>query len=108
MIHTGELIVVMSNQMLSNKEYNMLHVAWQSKSPDTLDYMAVHRIHSQKNFILYAEMNARLFRSSVLTSKATGYPLSYVTVKLTLGIALPSIKKSLIAETTVCFESSLD
>ncbi len=54
------------------------------------------------------EVNARLSRSSALASKATGYPLAYVSAKLALGATLPSLTNSVTAMTSACFEPSLD
>jgi hypothetical protein len=50
------------------------------------------------------QVNARLSRSSALASKATGYPLAFVSAKLALGNSLPSLKNSVTKVTTACFE----
>ena len=64
-------------------------------SSDTLDYYVI-------------EVNARLSRSSALASKATGYPLSYVAAKLSLGQNLAQIKNKVTKITQSCFEPALD
>ena len=37
------------------------------------------------------EINPRLSRSSALASKATGYPLAYMSAKIGLGYSLPEL-----------------
>uniref|UniRef100_T1PDM8 Carbamoyl-phosphate synthase n=1 Tax=Musca domestica TaxID=7370 RepID=T1PDM8_MUSDO len=110
-IHTGESIVVAPSQTLNNKEYNMLR----STALKVIRHFGVVgecniqyalNPYSEEYYII--EVNARLSRSSALASKATGYPLAYVAAKLSLGVALPSIKNSVTGVTTACFEPSLD
>ena len=60
------------------------------------------------HWLISAQVNARLSRSSALASKATGYPLAYVAAKLSLGQDLVSIRNSVTGTTTACFEPSLD
>lgn len=58
--------------------------------------------------VSFAQVNARLSRSSALASKATGYPLAFIAAKLGLNIPLNEIRNSVTKETTACFEPSLD
>ena len=54
------------------------------------------------------EMNPRLSRSSALASKATGYPLAYMSAKIGLGYGLHELTNTITKRTTACFEPSLD
>ncbi|XP_037937709.1 CAD protein [Teleopsis dalmanni] len=110
-IHTGESIVVAPSQTLSNKEYNMLR----STALKVIRHFGVvgecniqYALNPNSEEYYIIEVNARLSRSSALASKATGYPLAYVAAKLSLGVALPTIKNSVTGVTTACFEPSLD
>lgn len=110
-IHTGESIVVAPSQTLTNREFHMLReVAIRSArrmniigecniqyalNPDNGDYRVI-------------EMNARLSRSSALASKATGYPLAFVSTKLSLGKKLYEIPNSITKKTSAFFEPALD
>ena len=54
------------------------------------------------------EINPRLSRSSALASKATGYPLAYMSAKIGLGYNLSELVNRITKSTTACFEPSLD
>lgn len=110
-IHTGESIVVAPSQTLSNEDYHYLrklaikiirHVGIVGEcnvqyafDPESMDYRVI-------------EVNARLSRSSALASKATGYPLAFVAVKLGLGYGLFDLKNSVTKQTSAFFEPALD
>jgi len=110
-LHTGESAVVAPSQTLTNFEYHELRrisievvrslgIVGECNiqfalSPEKWDYRVI-------------EVNARLSRSSALASKATGYPIAYVSAKLALGKRLPELKNSVTNATTACFEPSLD
>lgn len=109
--HTGDNIVVAPSQTISNDEYHMLRSAalratghvgivgecniQYALSPDSARYVAI-------------EINPRLSRSSALASKATGYPLAYMSAKIGLGYSLPELVNRITKSTTACFEPSLD
>lgn len=110
-VHTGDNIVVAPSQTIDNNEYHMLRsAALRATShvgiigecniqfaldPDSDRYTAI-------------EVNPRLSRSSALASKATGYPLAYMSAKIGLGYALPELVNHITKSTTACFEPSLD
>ena len=110
-IHTGESIVVAPTQTLTSAEVNKLrelairivrHVGIVGEcnvqfafDTDSEDYRVI-------------EVNARLSRSSALASKATAYPLAFVSAKLGLGYGLPQLKNSVTHSTSACFEPTLD
>ncbi len=109
--HTGDNIVVAPSQTIDNAEYHMLrstalrataHVGIIGEcniqfalDPDSDRYAAI-------------EVNPRLSRSSALASKATGYPLAYMSAKIGLGYSLPELVNHITKTTTACFEPSLD
>ena len=109
--HTGDNIVVAPSQTLDNHEYHMLRSAalratkhvgivgecniQYALSPDSDRYAAI-------------EINPRLSRSSALASKATGYPLAYMSAKIGLGYNLSELVNRITKNTTACFEPSLD
>ncbi len=110
-VHTGDNIVVAPSQTLTNREYHILRSAGLratkhigivgecniqfALSPDSEKYVAI-------------EVNPRLSRSSALASKATGYPLAYMSAKIGLGYGLHELTNTITKKTTACFEPSLD
>ena len=110
-VHTGDNIVVAPSQTIDNHEYHMLRSAalratkhvgiigecniQYGLDPDSDKYVAI-------------EINPRLSRSSALASKATGYPLAYMSAKICLGYTLPELENRITKTTTACFEPSLD
>jgi len=110
-VHTGDNIVVAPSQTIDNHEYHMLRTAalratkhvgivgecniQYALAPDSDRYVAI-------------EINPRLSRSSALASKATGYPLAYMSAKIGLGYNLSELVNRITKNTTACFEPSLD
>ena len=110
-VHTGDNIVVAPSQTIDNHEYHMLRSAalratkhvgivgecniQYALAPDSDKYVAI-------------EINPRLSRSSALASKATGYPLAYMSAKIGLGYNLSELVNRITKNTTACFEPSLD
>ena len=110
-VHTGDNIVVAPSQTINNNEYHMLRSAGlratkhvgivgecniqYALDPDSDRYVAI-------------EINPRLSRSSALASKATGYPLAYMSAKIGLGYDLSELVNRITKSTTACFEPSLD
>jgi carbamoyl-phosphate synthase large subunit len=110
-IHTGESIVVAPSQTLSNSEYHKLRAL----SIKIIRHLGVigecnvqYALDPNSEDCLVIEANARLSRSSALASKATGYPLAFITAKLGLGYGLQQLKNSVTQTTTACFEPALD
>ncbi len=109
--HTGDNIVVAPSQTIDNNEYHTLRSAalratkhvgivgecniQYALDPDSDRYVAI-------------EINPRLSRSSALASKATGYPLAYMSAKIGLGYDLSELVNRITKTTTACFEPSLD
>ena len=103
--------MVAPSQTIDNNEYHMLRSAalratkhvgivgecniQYALDPDSDRYVAI-------------EINPRLSRSSALASKATGYPLAYMSAKIGLGYNLSELVNRITKNTTACFEPSLD
>jgi carbamoyl-phosphate synthase large subunit len=110
-VHTGDNIVVAPSQTLNNDEYHMLRSAAirAVKACNIIGECNIQFALSPTSEKYYAiEINARLSRSSALASKATGYPLAYMTAKIQLGYTLPELLNQITKVTTACFEPSLD
>ncbi len=110
-IHTGESIVVAPSQTLDDFEYQMLR-SIAIRTARHLGIVGECNIqfaldpHSRDYRVI--EVNARLSRSSALASKATGYPLAYVSARIALGATLPEIPNGVTGKTTAFFEPALD
>jgi carbamoyl-phosphate synthase large subunit len=110
-IHTGESIVVAPSQTLTNEEYhNLREIAIR-----TIRHLGIvgecniqYALNPVSGDYRVIEVNARLSRSSALASKATGYPLAFVSAKIALGKTLLEIDNSVTGVTKACFEPALD
>jgi len=110
-IHTGDSIVVAPTQTLTNSEYQMLRDA----SIRVIKGLGIigecniqFGLDPRSERYVAIEVNARLSRSSALASKATGYPLAYISAKLAVGYLLPELKNKVTGLTSSCFEPALD
>ncbi len=110
-VHTGDNIVVAPSQTLDNKEYHMLRSAAlrATKHIGIVGECNIQFALAQDSSRYVAiEINPRLSRSSALASKATGYPLAYMSAKIGVGYTLPELANHITKSTTACFEPSLD
>ncbi|MEJ2779127.1 carbamoyl-phosphate synthase (glutamine-hydrolyzing) large subunit [Stygiolobus sp. RP850M] len=110
-VHTGESTVIAPCQTLDNKEFqDMRSMAIDvAKSIDLVGECNVQFALDPKGYNYYViETNPRMSRSSALASKATGYPLAYVSAKLALGYDLYEVLNKVSGSTCACFEPSLD
>lgn len=110
-IHTGESIVIAPSQTLTNSEYYHLREV----AIRTVKHLGIigecniqYALNPENSDYRVIEVNARLSRSSALASKATGYPLAFVSTKLALNKKLYEIKNSVTKKTTAFFEPALD
>ena len=110
-VHTGDSIVVAPSQTLGDKEYQMLRTSalniitelgitggcnvQYALNPDSFEYCVI-------------EVNPRVYRSSALASKATGYPIAKVAAKIALGYTLDEIPNAITGKTYASFEPMLD
>ena len=109
--HTGDNIVVAPSQTIDNGEYHTLR----SAALRATRHVGIvgecniqYALDPESDRYVAIEINPRLSRSSALASKATGYPLAYMSAKIGLGYSLPELENRITRSTTACFEPSLD
>jgi len=110
-VHTGDNIVVAPSQTIDNHEYHMLRSAAlrATKHVGIVGECNIqYGLDTESDRFVAIEINPRLSRSSALASKATGYPLAYMSAKIGLGYTLPELENRITKSTTACFEPSLD
>ncbi|MEM5829146.1 MAG: carbamoyl-phosphate synthase (glutamine-hydrolyzing) large subunit [Candidatus Aenigmatarchaeota archaeon] len=93
-IHTGDSIVVAPSQTVDEETYQKLK-ATSFAVLRALNLVGECNIQFAVNYetneFYVIEVNSRLSRSSALASKASGYPIAYVTAKIAIGYNLPEI-----------------
>ena len=96
-VYTGDSIVVAPSQTLSNDDYFRLRQA----SIRIIRHLGVvgecnvqYALDPYSNQYCVIEVNARLSRSSALASKATGYPLAYVSCQTSIRGRFSRTEKS--------------
>ena len=110
-VHTGDNIVVAPSQTIDNHEYHMLRSAAlrATKHVGIVGECNIqYALDPESDRYVAIEINPRLSRSSALASKATGYPLAYMSAKIGLGYSLSELVNRITKNTTACFEPSLD
>jgi carbamoyl-phosphate synthase large subunit len=110
-VHTGDNIVVAPSQTIDNHEYHMLRSAAlrATKHVGIVGECNIqYALDPNSDRYVAIEINPRLSRSSALASKATGYPLAYMSAKIGLGYSLSELVNRITKTTTACFEPSLD
>jgi len=110
-VHTGDNIVVAPSQTIDNHEYHMLRSAAlrATKHVGIVGECNIqYAVEPNSDRYVAIEINPRLSRSSALASKATGYPLAYMSAKIGLGYNLSELVNRITKSTTACFEPSLD
>ena len=93
-VHTGDSIVVAPSQTVSDEEYRKLKATSFAvlRALDLVGECNIQfAVHPKTGEYKVIEVNSRLSRSSALASKATGYPIAYVTAKIALGYRLAEI-----------------
>lgn len=110
-VHTGDSIVVAPSQTLTDQEFHMLRTA----AFDIISALEVvggcniqFALDPDGNQYYVIEVNPRVSRSSALASKATGYPIAKIAVKLAVGQTLDEIINPLTRTTFASFEPALD
>jgi carbamoyl-phosphate synthase large subunit len=110
-VHTGDSIVVAPSQTLTDREFHMLRTA----AFDIVSGLEVvggcniqFALDPNSNQYYVIEVNPRVSRSSALASKATGYPIAKVAVKIAVGYTLDEIINPLTRTTYASFEPALD
>jgi len=111
-VHTGESITVAPAQTLSDREYLVIRTA----AIDVLRAVGVDCGGSNVQFavnpadgrMVVIGMNLRVSRSSVLASKATGFPVARCSAQLAVGYTLDEIINDITGKTVSSFEPALD
>ena len=110
-VHTGDSIVVAPSQTLTDREFHMLR----SAAFDIVSALKVvggcniqFALDPNSNQYYVIEVNPRVSRSSALASKATGYPIAKIAVKISVGYTLDEIINPLTRTTFASFEPALD
>ncbi|PFG03853.1 carbamoyl phosphate synthase large subunit [Bacillus sp. es.034] len=110
-VHTGDSIVVAPSQTLTDREFHMLRTA-AFEIVSALEVVGGCNIQfaldPNSNQYYVIEVNPRVSRSSALASKATGYPIAKVAVKIAVGYTLDEIINPLTRTTYASFEPALD
>ncbi len=87
-VHTGDNIVIAPSQTIDNREYHMLRSAALrgTKHVGIVGECNIQfALDVKSDRYVAIEINPRLSRSSALASKATGYPLAYMSAKIGIG-----------------------
>lgn len=110
-IHTGDSIVVAPSQTLNDKQYQMLRQA----SLRIVNHLNIiggcnvqFALSPTDNQYYLIEVNPRVSRSSALASKATGYAIAKIAMKIGLGYSLDTIQNQVTQKTMACHEPTLD
>ena len=110
-VHTGDSIVVAPTQTLNDHEYQLLR----SASLKIIRALGIEggcniqfALDPKSDSYYVIEVNPRVSRSSALASKATGYPIAKVSVKIAIGYNLDEIVNAVTKKTKACFEPSVD
>jgi len=110
-IHTGDSIVIAPSQTVTDQEYKKL----KTTSFAVLRALGLigecniqFAVHPKTGEFRVIEVNSRLSRSSALASKATGYPIAYVTAKIALGYRLSEIKNKITGQPAASIEPDVD
>ncbi len=111
-VHTGDSMVVAPAQTLSGPETNNL-IEICKKIIRKIDVKAGGcniqlAVSPNSHEIFIIEVNPRLSRSSALASKATGYPIAWVSAKLAIGYSLDEITNPITGSTTCFFQPAVD
>jgi len=125
-VHTGDSIVVVPTQTLTDKEYQLLRSAsikiiralgieggcniqyGLNPNPVVAEKWAPDWVNPKHPQYYVIEVNPRVSRSSALASKATGYPIARVAAKIAVGKRLWEIPNRVTGRTTAAFEPAID
>ena len=110
-IHTGDSIVVAPTQTLNDTQYQMLRDA----SLKIIRSLKIEggcnvqfAMNPDKDEYIVIEVNPRVSRSSALASKAAGYPIAKIAVKIAIRDTLYELKNYDTEGSSACFEPTLD
>ncbi len=111
-VHTGDSITVAPAQTLTDAEYQKIREAtfaiMREVGIDTGGSNVQFAQNPDNGDLVVIEMNPRVSRSSALASKATGFPIAKIAVKLAIGYTLDEIPNDITRETMASFEPAID
>ena len=111
-VHTGDSITVAPSQTLSDREYQIMRNAAikiiREIGVDTGGSNIQFAVNPKNGEMTIIEMNPRVSRSSALASKATGFPISKIAAKLSVGYTLDEIRNDITRVTPASFEPMID
>jgi len=110
-IHTGDSIIVIPAQTLTDTETAMLR----SSALNIISSLEVvgscnvrFALKPDGTEFAVIGVSVGVGRSSALVSKATGYPISFVAAKVAIGLTLDQIKNEITGCTSACCEPAID
>ena len=110
-IHTGESIVVAPCQTLGDDDVQRIRKVAITLA-ERLEIIGEANIRfaldPDSSAYKLIEVSARISRSTAIASKASGYPLGYITARIALGFSLSEIDNKLTGGTKLCMEPSFD
>ena len=111
-VHTGDSITVAPVFTLTDREYQRMRdigiAIIRGVGVDTGGCNIQFAVNPENGRIIVIEMNPRVSRSSALASKATGFPIAKIAVKLALGYTLDEIENDITRSTPASFEPTID
>src|SRR5712672_4857939 len=111
-VHTGDSITVAPAQTLTDREYQAMRDASiaviREIGVDTGGSNIQFGVDPENGRMVVIEMNPCVSRSSVLASKATGFPIAKIAAKLAVGYTLDELKHDITKSTPASFEPALD
>ena len=110
-IHTGDSIVVIPAQTLTDSEFTKLRRAARkvvSKLGIEGSCNVQFALSPDGKTYFVTGIDPRVSRTSALVSKATGYRIAYVSAKIALGKNLFEIQNDVTGCTTACSEPAMD
>ena len=110
-IHTGDSIVVIPAQTLTDPEFTKLRRASRkivSKLGVEGSCNVQFALSPDGKQYFITGIDPRVSRTSALVSKATGYRIAYVSAKIALGKSLFEIENDVTGCTTACNEPAMD
>ncbi len=110
-IHTGDSIVVIPAQTLTDSEFTRLRRAARkivSRLGVEGSCNVQFAVSPEGDEYVVTGIDPRVSRTSSLVSKATGYRIAYVSAKIALGKTLYEIENDVTGCTTACNEPALD
>ena len=111
-IHTGDSVTIAPALTLTDKEFQVMRNAsiacLRKIGVETGGSNVQFAVNPKNGRMVIIEMNPRVSRSSALASKATGFPIAKVAMKLAVGYTLDELKNEITKVTPASFEPTID